>query len=679
MRTRFLQPYPACLLSIVLVGMTTWGLLRLQEWVTRLEGGHVHPYGIGFVIPIALLTVLGGRGPGFFTLALSLLSSIYILTFPHFSWRIHHASDWAELGFLLTAGTLLVMGMEALRRNLELFRETREAQARLQAVMDTSPVGIVTCDLDGTLRYANRAAERIWGHPLISVGQDEWRRYRLLEPDGTPTPPGRTTLARVLSGEASRLSREMIVEQPGGARVWVDSTSALVRDESGRPLGGLIVLSDITQRKRAEQEVADLLAQAQARAEREALLNRIGQVLRSAQEPETIQARVTAALGPALGADRCYFNFIEPERHWVRVGPDWRRPDLLPLAGEYRMADLGGTWEALYPGGATLIVRDTHEMQLPDALAASFGRMGIRSVLSVPLIGESGFVGALAVAMADAVRDWTADEVALVETVATQTRTAIESARVRRREQTIAATLQDALRPRLPEPVPGLDLKDFYQPALEEANVGGDFYDVFPLDKGLFALAVGDVSGKGLAAAAQVATVRNMLRYALYQRPRLAAAVTELNRIISTQELLVGFATLFVGIYDTATQEFTYASCGHEPGLVRRPGGEVVEMPPTGPVLGAAAQVLFDQESLALRPGDAIVLYTDGISEAGRSQHDLWGVEGVKARLQAEPEGETAADLAAHVIAGAVAHAQGVLHDDVCLLAGIVQANGLNR
>ena len=97
------------------------------------------------------------------------------------------------------------------------------------------------------------------------------------------------------------------------------------------------------------------------------------------------------------------------------------------------------------------------------------------------------------------------------------------------------------LRPQLPERVPGLDLKDFYRPALEEANVGGDFFDVFPLDKGLFALAVGDVSGKGLAAAAQVATVRNMLRYALYQRPTVAQAVTELNQIVSTQELLIGF------------------------------------------------------------------------------------------------------------------------------------------
>ena len=319
--------------------------------------------------------------------------------------------------------------MAALRRNLELFGETQEAQARLQAVMDTSPIGIVTCDLDGTLDYANAQAERIWGHSFIPAPKEDWQRYQVLKPDGSPTPPGRTTLARVLAGEAPSLSRELIVEQPDGARVWVESTSALVRDGGGKPIGGLVVMADITQRKQTE----------------------------------------------------------------------------------------------------------------------------------------------------------------------------IETERVRQREHAIATTLQAALRPRLPERVPGLDLKDFYRPALEEANVGGDFLNVFPLDKGLFALAVGDVSGKGLAAAAQVATVRKMLRYALYQRPTVAQAVTELNQVVSVQELLTGFATLFVGVYDTTTLQFTYASCGHEPGLVRRASSGVVEeMPPTGPVLAASEQAVFDQRVMAL-------------------------------------------------------------------------------
>ena len=171
-RPRFLKPLPASVLSLALVGLTTLGLLRLQEWVTRLEGGHVHPYTIIFLLPIALLTVLGGRRVGFLTLALCFLSSLCILTAPRYSLSVHHPSDWAELFFLVTTGGILVLGMEALRRNLELFGETQEARARLQAVMDTSPIGIVTCDLDGTLDYANAQAERIWGHPFVPASKE---------------------------------------------------------------------------------------------------------------------------------------------------------------------------------------------------------------------------------------------------------------------------------------------------------------------------------------------------------------------------------------------------------------------------------------------------------------------------------------------------------------------------
>ena len=167
MRLRFLKPLPASLLALALVGLTILGLLRLQEWVTRLEGGYVHPYTIVFLLPIALLTVLGGRRVGFFTLTLCFLSSLCVLTAPRYSLPIHHPSDWAELFFLLTTGGILVLGMDALRRNLELFGETQKARARLQAVMDTSPIGILTCDLNGTLDYANAQAERIWGHPFV--------------------------------------------------------------------------------------------------------------------------------------------------------------------------------------------------------------------------------------------------------------------------------------------------------------------------------------------------------------------------------------------------------------------------------------------------------------------------------------------------------------------------------
>lgn len=138
-----------------------------------------------------------------------------------------------------------------------------------------------------------------------------------------------------------------------------------------------------------------------------------------------------------------------------------------------------------------------------------------------------------------------------------------ERERLAERERNIAQQLQAALTPAVPERVPGMALAKYYQAALDEAGVGGDFYDVFPVDKGCTAIVVGDLAGKGLAAATQVATVRNMLRYALYRARTLAGALGGLNSLLAEQELLTGFVTLFVGTYDSGAGTLTYVTTPH--------------------------------------------------------------------------------------------------------------------
>jgi len=196
-------------------------------------------------------------------------------------------------------------------------------------------------------------------------------------------------------------------------------------------------------------------------------------------------------------------------------------------------------------------------------------------------------------------------------------------------ERNIATTLQQALQPSEFCRIPGLSLDFYYKAALNEAQIGGDFYDVFPLSDDKYVLVIGDISGKGLAAAIQVASVRNMLRCALYLRGNVREAVTELNRILDTNDLLAGFATALICTYDTTTRQLTHVSCGHEPAL--RYGAsttEIMRLSPTGPPLGIAP---FDYEdrTTTLSPGDMLVLYTDGISEAKIAGRELLGVEGL--------------------------------------------------
>lgn len=250
-------------------------------------------------------------------------------------------------------------------------------------------------------------------------------------------------------------------------------------------------------------------------------------------------------------------------------------------------------------------------------------------------------------------------------------RKALEEGRERlaARERNIAAQLQDALQPPLPAFVPGLEIGSFTRPALQEAQVGGDFFDIFPLDKELYAVVISDVSGKGLAAAAQLALIRNSLRTTLYLSQRPAEAAASLNAIVTAHDLLIGFVTAFVGVYDAATGRITYASCGHEPGLIRRAAdGTVAELETTGPPLGVDQNAVYSDRTITLTSGDTLLLYTDGLSEAGPTRRDLLGTAGLTRLFAALPLDASAPTQAETLVRQAGDYANGRFHDDIAVL-----------
>ena len=641
---RFLSPLKAYLLSVPATLLTTWGLLLVQNYVAHAEGGNVRPFGIGFLLTVAIVTILGGRGPGVLTLTLSIAATTFYLTPLGSEGVTGRPRDIVELVLLLCVGGALIRGLEALRGNALLLADSEEARARLRAIMDTAPVGVVLSDADGNLLYANLEAERIWGQTLESVQRRGDADYEIFNPDGSSAPSESTGLRRVLAGEPGVVHVDVIVEHPDKTRVFVESDSTLVRDKSGRVLSGLVIFSDATERKQTEQEVQRLLA-------RERLISRIGQISLQTLEPEMIQREAADGLARLLNADRVFFTLHD---------------FILNEGGE----------TALFTPGRTLVVPDS-DAAPSAAVQEMMVAEGMKSAIITPLFDGGRLVSTLNVAMASASRNWEPEEVGLVEAVAAQTRAALEAARTQQREHTIAVALQDALIPSLPNRVSGLTMASYYKAALSEASVGGDFLDVFALEEGKAVFAVGDLSGKGLAAAAQVATIRNMLRYSLYRTPLLEQAITELNRTIVTHDLLTGFATLFVCIYEAQSQTLSYLSCGHDPGLLRcADDGKITLLPPVGTdvnaVLGLTEDAVFCHQSVPLALGDTLFFCTDGVTEAGRNRGEFLGVAGVAALLQEGVPGETPEELAVRMVSGVRDYALGDLHDDVCLLAAAV-------
>jgi PAS domain S-box-containing protein len=519
-------------------------------------------------------------------------------------------------------------------------------------------VGMAVTDLQGTYLEANPAFASITGYT-----EDELHSLNFAattHPDDFNA--NRELTDRMLRGEISSFVLEKRYVRKDGNVVWVQNSVSLVRDSDGKPSKQIVLTEDITKRKQSEQELRE-------RARREELLNTIGQAIRMNREPVEIQKVAVQALGQALGADRCYFAIYDLTNSIVNIAAEIHRSDLPPVCGVHRFPNTAEMFQELYNNKPTSIIPDAHNSTLSPQTLANMRSLQLRSRMSAALVDGKGLMATLTAAMSEVPRDWTLQEVDLIEAVATQMRTAVESARLQLREHRIATELQDALQPALPPSITGLDAACYAKPALDEAAIGGDFYDIFRLDKELYAIVIGDVSGKGLSAAAQLATVRNMLRGVLYQYRSPAQAVTSLNTILTVNDLLAGFVTAFVGIYDGVSGNITYVCCGHEPGIICRASDRTMELlKTTGPPLAAAENATYTEETIQLLDGDILMLYTDGMSEAGPTRSTMIGIEGLRDLVAGINPDESVNAAAERIVAEVYAYAQEIFRDDVCVL-----------
>ncbi|BDI31461.1 hypothetical protein CCAX7_35120 [Capsulimonas corticalis] len=444
----------------------------------------------------------------------------------------------------------------------------------------------------------------------------------------------------------------LVVAMADTSRAWTDEEVSLVEA--------------VAAQTRSAVDAAHLLVKQQERLQEEALAGRIGDAIRSTLNPTAIKDRAAALLGEALGADRCFYLTYSTLDDIAHLGYDYHRSDLTPLFGDYRLSEFTDLLTEVFAGGETAVVSDVRQ-ELSPAVAAAMETFQHRAVLAAPFFDGERLVAALWASM-DKPRTWTAHEIALIEQTATLTRTALETARISRKERAIAQQLQEALQPTVPNQAPGLSLGSFIRPALDEALVGGDFMDVFPLDKKRYAIVLGDVSGKGLAAAQQLALIRNTLRTLLYLYYAPAQAASALNAIVAAHDLLVGFVTAWVGVYDTMSGAIVFCSCGHEPALVRRSNGAMETLATLCPPLGMAEQSAYRDQKVTLLAGDELLLYTDGLSEAGPNRLNLFGLDGLMRLLNALPAEADVQSQAERLVNEVSLFASGNFRDDVAIL-----------
>lgn len=420
---------------------------------------------------------------------------------------------------------------------------------------------------------------------------------------------------------------------------------------------------------RSAVDAAQLFVELQARVRREEIINRIGARVRSLADPETIKAEASAMLGEALAADRCYFASYDLDSSLITIAADWHRSDLPSIQGAHSFVNTAEMFRELYPASHISTIVDACSASLSPQTRANMERLQLRSRVAVALTDKSIIRTTFTVAMTDAPRLWTRDDIELIEGVAMQMRAVLERAAVQQREHRIATELQAALQPTVPKRLPRLQIDQYTKPALDEAAIGGDFYDVFDLDAQRYAFVIGDVSGKGLSAAAQIATVRNMLRASLYQYLEPADAIINLNRVLTKHNLLPGFVTVMTAVYHADTGQLDYVCCGHEPGMILRARDNSVDLlKTTGAPLGVDEHAAYRSSTAHLSGGDTLLLYTDGLSEAGPNRRQMIGSEGLIGILQGLLGAREISGSAAKIVAKVGECAGGIFRDDVCVL-----------
>ena len=193
----------------------------------------------------------------------------------------------------------------------------------------------------------------------------------------------------------------------------------------------------------------------------------------------------------------------------------------------------------------------------------------------------------------------------------------------------VASEMQQSILPTQFPDQPGCQMFGNMVPARE---VGGDFFDIVNLEKGRIGLAIADVSDKGVPAALFMMSSRTLLKGTAIGVPNPGKVLTEVNELLEQDNEAAMFVTMFYAVFDPATGELAYANGGHNPPIIVHPDGRSTVLPQTdGIALGIMPDFEFAQNEITLSPGDTLVLYTDGVTEAMNSSGEEFEMDRLRA------------------------------------------------
>lgn len=420
---------------------------------------------------------------------------------------------------------------------------------------------------------------------------------------------------------------------PDGSVHWLSGAGDVVIGEQGAVTGTVGCVSDATDRVQQEldRQRAGELAMAMAdseRIQRQRLefLNVINDALNESSTMDEIMRNVTRAAVPRLG-DWCSIHVLPSKG---AAPPDVEIAHVDPKMIEYaRELQARFPYDPDAPSGVPYVIRTGESVFYPDitnddltTLDASdeerriVEELALRSVIAVPLSKRGRIIGAMQFVMSESSRRYTGDDVALAQAVAGRIASGIENQRLNEQQRVIAHTLQRSLLPTALPDIPGIEVAVRYWPAGEAMEVGGDFYDVFPLDRpGCWAVVIGDVCGTGPSAAALTGLARHSIRASAWHGDDPSGVLSAVNRAVQRSGADT-FLTALYAVVDTNGSNPTITVCsGGHPLSIHARDGRTSTIGQPGTLLGLFPEPTFNPVTTELASGDVVVFHTDGATD----------------------------------------------------------------
>jgi PAS domain S-box-containing protein len=583
------------------------------------------------------------------------------------SGRVYGRDDLALAEELGARAAVAVDNARLYGRLHETESDLRVSRDQLQAILDGVADAVTAQRADGRLIYANDAAARSLGFAsseelMRAAPADFMHRYRLYDEHGDDFPMERLPGRMALSGQEPEpaLVRYHVLDT--GEDLWSLIKATAIRDEHGRPLLAINVIEDVTEQREREQQLLFLADTGKA----------LG---RSPDWEETFPeiARMVAA----TIADWCAIEVLEDDGS-VRLAAFAHRDPEKQQLGEDLIERYPSSGQGGKLRGALASGRSELRTELSDEEVAGAGRdpehlgalleLGMRSALAVPMIARGRVVGAISMVSGDDGRRFREPDQLLAEELAARCGLALDNARLFRERSRIARTLQESLLPPMLPDLPGLDLAARFRAAGAGLEVGGDFYDLFETGDSSWAVAIGDVCGKGSEAAAITALARYTVRAAAMRQEDPSQILGLLNEALLRQRTDKRFCTVLYGRLEAngSGHWFEFASGGHPLPLVLRAGEGGGEVGVPGTLLGIVPDPELSDERVLLCPGDALVLYTDGVTDSAAPVRILSAPE--LAATVGPPAGLDADAIAERVMQAALSSTGEEPRDDIAIL-----------